>query len=111
MVKYHMIYKPVFSRGGKLQGYDVAVRLNYLASKWEGFEVITVDKVGGLIEHSRLSDMLSNSYDTEKELAFIDKHPMELLMYIRGEKPVRKSNDDWKEQVDSWAVNLRGEKV
>lgn len=110
-MKYHLIYKPVFSSRGELRGYDVACRIVYIKESWEGYEVISVEKEDGALEHSRIIRMLSMSYDPKYEVSFIDKHPVDLLMYIRGEKVVRRLNDDWKNQVDDWSVNLRGEKV
>ncbi|QYC52440.1 hypothetical protein [Salmonella phage SSBI34] len=112
-MKYYIIYKAVFSKRSKeIQGYEMAVRTHVLPGKWDGFEILTIDSDKGSEEHARISNMLSYTYDKEDEVSFVDKHPVDILNYIRNKKKVMPMRTmEWEKDIDRWSVNLRGERV
>lgn len=113
-MKYHIIFQPVFYQRDKtLAGYNMAVRVVHLPEKWEGYDVISVEKEHGSAELARFQQMLAAAdYDIEAGVSFVDKHPLEILRYLRGEEETKKPRtSDWQNEVDRWSVDLRGERV
>lgn len=108
-MKYFIYYSPVFHKGDKsLAGYNM-----YISKKPKGLEMMDVITVEceNWKEYDRYKAMLSGVYDPFDEMSFVDKHPMKILKYLRGEKEEPKRTPDWEKQVDRWSVNLRGERV
>lgn len=115
MIAYHILYSPVFhSRSKKLAGYNVEVTLAPDLEKFKDYQMFTVshdDSGKTLEEFDRFKKMLSGVYDPFDDVAFVDKHPMNILRYLRGEKEMPKRTRDWEKDIDRWSVNLRGERV
>lgn len=112
-MKYYIIFKPVFYKKDKtLAGYDVAARVHYLPHKWEGYDVISIEKEEWSAELVRLQTMLLGNYDIGSGVSFVDKHPLEVLRYLRGEEePKKPRTAAWQNEIDRWSVDLRGERV
>lgn len=110
---YDILYRPVFSaRNKKLTGYDMCVRPHDPDHKSSPLETLVVDPRNSE-EFDRFQHMLSSVLDpfTGSGLSFVDKHPLEILRYLRGEKEPAKKTMDWEKDIDRWSVNLRGERV
>lgn len=112
-MKYHIMYQPVFYKKDKtLSGYNMTVMTNFIPEEWEDYDCISVDHdCGGRDEYARLSRMLKACWDTVDDVAFVDKHPLAILRYLRGEKDPVERDDDWEYQIEGWRVNVRGERV
>ena len=115
MLTYHILYSPVFhSRSKKLAGYNVEVTLTPDFEKFKGYQTIAVshdDSGKTLEEFNRFKKMLSGVYDPFDDIAFVDKHPMNIIKYLRGEKEQAKKTDNWQDQIGNWKLNVRGERA
>ena len=114
-MKYYIFYSPVFhTRSKKLAGYNMVAKETPVFEDYKGFDMLSIDNDGDAdgTEYSRLVKMLSGVFDPFDNVAFVDKHPLTILKYLRGEEyDIRTKNDDWMSQVDNWKLNVRGERT
>lgn len=107
---YYIHYGPVFHKGDKkLAGYNMFVSKQVEPSAMM-MDVITVE-CEDWKEYDRYSEMLSGVYDPFDAAAFVDKHPVDILNYLRGIKFPVKKTQDWEKGIAHWSVNLRGERI
>lgn len=112
MSKYYIFYSPVFQiKSKKLTGYNIQVRIRPNLENFEDWEMLTIEKDDNFEEYARLVQMLSGVYDPFDKFYFVDKHPVSILKYLRGEKEEVKKIDGWEKEIEGWSVNLRGERV
>ena len=110
-MKYDIFYRPVFTKKErKLSGYEMIVYPHDTFRKAVDFDVMTIDSVQDN-ELSRFENMLRSQYDPISDVSFVDKHPLNIIRYLRGEKEMPKRASDWEKDIDRWSVNSRGEKV
>lgn len=109
-MNYYIHFGPVFQVGNKkLAGYNMFVSKRFEdVTKMD--DVLTVE-CDDWKEYDRFRDMLETQYDPFDHVAFVDKHPRDILKYLRGEKETVRRTDNWESQIDEWTVNLRGERV
>lgn len=92
-MKYVVHFIPVFSRIGKLMGYDVAI--GEAGSKQliddDLLMSLTVSEVDSR-ELVRFNNMLRPSRDNHTGFSFIEKHPVDVINYIRS-FPHRKTKE------------------
>lgn len=108
-MQYSINFKPLFSKTGKFNGYDMSVAEGDVSL--EGFDKLVIE--GGDNEFARFEKML-DSLDpfSEEGLFVVDIHPLEIINYLRGESPiVAKRTTDWQNEVDRWKVNMKGERI
>lgn len=109
-MNYYIHYSPVFHKGDKkLAGYNMFVSKRY-EDTTRMMDVITVE-CEDWKEYDRYSEMLSGVYDPFDAVAFVDKHPVDILNFLRGVKAQVKKSADWEKDIPRWSVNLRGERV
>lgn len=110
-MKYDIFYRPVFTKKAKtLSGYEMIVYPHDPARPHGDFDVMTIEPKAEN-EFARFENMLRGEYDPFSDVSFVDKHPLNILRYLRGEKEMPKRTMDWEKDIDRWSVNLRGERV
>lgn len=110
-MKYDIFYRPVFAKKDrKLAGYDMVVYPHDPLRPTEDFDVLSVE-TDSPDEFTRFENMLSGEYDPFSDVAFVDKHPIDILRYLRGEKEKLQRTPNWEDMIGDWSVNLRGERV
>lgn len=110
-MKYDIFYRPVFTKKErKLSGYEMIVYPHEPSRKMKDFDVMTIEpKVKDELE--RFENMLRGEYDPFSDISFVDKHPLDIVKYLRKEKPTVEHTKGWEKDIDRWSVNLRGERV
>lgn len=110
-MKYDIFYRPVFTKKErKLSGYEMIVYPHDSSSPAGDFDVMTIEPAANN-EFSRFENMLRSGYDPLSDVSFVDKHPLNIIRYLRGEKEMPKRTAGWEKDIDRWSVNLRGERV
>ncbi len=106
---YYINFQPVFSRSGKFTGYNMTTTTRKNSCK-EGWDQLSIE--GSTAEFLRLRTMIKTTDPfAEDFIYFVDKHPLQIVDYLRGKTPVVKRDPDWKNKVSTWAINSKGEKV
>lgn len=111
-MKYYIHYAPVFEIKSKvLSGYDIfvgqRVRLSLTTS---GFDILAVETDSDT-EFERFSAMLKTMYDPSTDTSFVDKHPKDILNYLRGIKEKVKKSSDWESDINNWKLSYNGERT
>lgn len=110
-MKYDIFYRPVFTKKErKLSGYEMIVYPHDSSRPAGDFDVMTIEPAADN-EFTRFENMLRGEYDPFSDISFVDKHPLNILRYLRGEKEMPRRTMDWEKDIELWSVNLRGEKV
>jgi len=110
---YQINYRPIFSKAGKFNGYEISTNLGK-TNKKEDFLQITIDseKIG---EYHRIRKMLQSTDPFSDDIFIIDAHPMDVVSFVRGEtvtkRPIHCDDNGWVKDLDVWKVNMRGERV
>lgn len=110
-MKYDIFYRPVFTKKERtLSGYEMIVYPHDPRRTHDDFDVITIEPVRDN-EFNRFKTMLRGEYDPFSDISFVDKHPLNILRYLRGEKEPVKKTMDWQDQIGDWKLNLSGERT
>lgn len=104
---YRINYTPILNHRGELQGYDVEVTKR--RARRDGFMQLEIEATK-LEEYIRFQDMLK-AYETNPGRAFIEKHPVDIVYYLRGKKRPFVRNPHWEEDIGSWRLDITGQRV
>lgn len=108
---FYIHHKPVFEkRSGCLSGYEMFITRTKEDARIVDMDVLGFEDRGG--EYDRIRCMLRQREDFNPEDSeFVDKSPIEIVNYVRGVATPPRKTSNWKEEVDNWKINLRGERV